>query len=195
MPDLVKLDGVTEGVGTSNDVPVPALDTTPRSNGRSKWTATEVGRTLALNTFRECLTVPNTSWSGYECDLLVVTRSGKLIDVEIKLSKDDLKADLKKEKWQSYTGPFHDRRPCRWPVKVWKHFVAVPAELWKDDWILHCPEISGVLLVNRWGRDGWVKVHRRAKANPQPYLCTPADTISLGRLACFRMWNALVKLP
>jgi len=48
--------------------------------------------------FRKNLIVPNVSWGFniHECDLLIVRKSGYAIEVEIKISKSDFKADFKK---------------------------------------------------------------------------------------------------
>jgi hypothetical protein len=161
----------------------------------SKWTERSVCHVLAFNTFGECLCVPNCGWAGYEADLLVVTRSLKLIDVEIKLSKDDLKADKHKGKWQVWNRAAHERQPLAYPRRVWKHYVAVPEDLWQDSWLEHCQLVSGVLLVRRWGRNGDVRSIRRAKADPTgSYTLTNSDVVHIAKLASFRMWNALESL-
>jgi len=48
--------------------------------------------------FKTCLVVPNVSWSFFthECDLIALTKSNYCSEIEIKISKSDLKADLKK---------------------------------------------------------------------------------------------------
>ena len=49
---------------------------------------------------RRNIIVPNVWWGmgfNYECDLLVLTKAGYAYEVEIKTTKSDLKADLKKE--------------------------------------------------------------------------------------------------
>ena len=48
---------------------------------------------------RTHLIVPNVSWgfTSHECDLLIMSKSGYLIEVEIKVSLPDLKKDLLKK--------------------------------------------------------------------------------------------------
>jgi hypothetical protein len=51
---------------------------------------------------RRHLIVPNVSWGlglRHECDLLIVRESGFAAEVEIKVSKSDLKKDVEKRKW------------------------------------------------------------------------------------------------
>ena len=48
---------------------------------------------------RENIIVPNVHWGlglHYECDLLVVTKAGNAHEIEIKVSKSDIKAEQKK---------------------------------------------------------------------------------------------------
>jgi hypothetical protein len=65
------------------------------------WSERLIARAIALQTFkrRYLMAVPNCNWTGHECDLLVVTDNLRIIDVEVKISRADLKADAKKEKW------------------------------------------------------------------------------------------------
>ena len=62
------------------------------------WSENLIAATLARQIFhrKHLVVVPNCSWPGSECDLLVVTPSLRIIDVEIKISRADLLADTKK---------------------------------------------------------------------------------------------------
>src|SRR5690554_6203769 len=66
-----------------------------------KWSEKRIARELAINFFnrKHLVVVPNCNWTGYEADVLAVTTDLRLIDVEIKISRADLKADAKKDKW------------------------------------------------------------------------------------------------
>ena len=46
--------------------------------------------------FDALVMVPNCYWTGDECDLLVVRNDLRLVDVEVKISRSDLKADAGK---------------------------------------------------------------------------------------------------
>lgn len=173
-----------------------------------KWTETSIARALAQQHFKRrylCL-VPNCNWTGSECDMLAVTENLRIIDVEIKISRADLKADAKKEKWwhKSWNWVFeHDRQVgppaphvrLSHPDKVWKHYYAMPAEIWKDELLdtLGSPD-SGVLLLTE--RNGLIRidVKRRAKPAKNADVLTPAQAIDIARLASLRMWDSYAKL-
>lgn len=116
-----------------------------------KWTAHTIGRFLAMETFQKknLVLVPNCNWTGHECDILVLTTNLRIIDVEIKVSRADLKADAVKDKWYHYwnykiDGPWQpDRQGQRrreWPQKVWKHYYVLPRDLWGEE----CAGMCGV---------------------------------------------------
>lgn len=157
--------------------------------------------------------VNNCNWTGYECDVLAVTTDLRIIDVEIKISRADLKADAKKDKWwrRYYTGEYEtvtskngwgsqraiqakELRP--WPPKVWKHYYAMPADIWKPDLVEFLPsESSGIILLHEAPRRSTQHPHlavvkRRAKPNKDAHRLTPQQTVDIARLANLRMWEA-----
>jgi len=144
------------------------------------------------------LIVPNCYWGGHEKDLLVVdVRSRRLIEIEIKISRSDLKADAKKDKWTPYRPWSHPDfgRKRQWPNKVWKHYYAMPEELWKDGLAQFIPDPSGVLLVRRDARyrnGAQVNVLRRAVPDRQATAIGDGDVLDIARLLNFRYW-ALVR--
>lgn len=159
------------------------------------WTEATVGRAVINTLFkRKYLAVPNCGWTGHEADLLVVDKTLRLIDVEVKVSRADLKQDLTKDKW--YT-----RRPWRrhttqatavrkeWPDQVWKHYYALPADIWQDSLLTSIPAVSGVLLltINKQGKT-LVKVVRWAKPNRDAKPISAADAIDIARLISLRYW-------
>ena len=170
------------------------------------WSENLIARTLARHTFgrQHLVVVPNCTWPGSECDLLVVTPNLRVIDVEIKISRADLKADAKKDKWYHSwdwrTDGNYDaekRKPRDWPQKVWKHYYCLPKDIW-DDSLLEClpsPQ-SGVLLMhNHRGNDDFlIRVARPAKPDRKADRISPEDAVDIARLASLRMWDALQKL-
>lgn len=194
------------------------------------WSETSIARALARQTFNRkyLVVVPNCNWTGHECDLLVVTENLRLIDIEIKISRADLKADAKKEKWwhREYLGQWPtvtelrhspdwndlvvervDRRsrykstPRDWPRKVWKHYYALPKDIWHPDLLTALPSAqSGVLLLDREGYprpidDGMrVECVRRATPNRDASSIGPAAAVDIARLASLRMWDAFARL-
>ncbi|MBO1013481.1 hypothetical protein IPU70_07975 [Achromobacter sp. SD115] len=194
------------------------------------WSETSIARALVRQTFNRkyLVVVPNCNWTGHECDLLVVTENLRLIDVEIKITRSDLKADAKKEKWwhrehlgywPTVTELRHSKlsndlaevrlhrksryksTPKDWPRKVWKHYYALPKEIWHPDLLAALPSAqSGVLLLDR---DGYprpvgdsmrVECVRRATANGDAAPISPAAAVDIARLASLRMWDAYARL-
>lgn len=180
----------------------------------SQWSEHSIARAIALQTLaRKCVVlVDNCGWTGHECDVLGVTTDLRIIDVEVKISRADLKADAKKDKWWQRHGWAHyelvDGKRTRidapstariHPPKVWKHYYAMPADIWKPD-LLDClpSKASGVLLLS-YGKD-YTDLHhrphvvvgcvRRATPNKDATRLTPAQAIDIARLANLRMWEA-----
>jgi len=178
-----------------------------------------IGRELALNFFTKkyVVMVPNCNWTGHECDILAVSPSLKIVDIEIKISRSDLKADAGKSKWWRHehagygevveTRNHHGTvvgsyRPTKWnkilkpwPQKVWKHYYCMPEDIWSDDLLetLASPN-SGVLLMWYRGRGLEIKCKRRAKPNNEAKAISPENVMDIARLATLRMWEAKLRL-
>lgn len=181
----------------------------------TKWSEHIIARALARQTFerKHLVIVPNCTWTGYECDLLVVTGDLRIIDVEIKISRADLKADAKKDKWWRHLtfgeaeqrgldtrrwNPWEHREQRQWPHKVWKHYYAMPREIWKPE-LADClgSPASGVILLQESHHDPCMviaSVERRAKPNRDADKISPAAAIDIARLASLRMWDSYEKL-
>jgi hypothetical protein len=172
----------------------------------SQWSEHSIARAIALQTLaKKCVVlVDNCNWTGHECDVLGVTTDLRIIDVEVKISRADLKADARKDKWwhrQYGEWIASERRqevtvtPRAHPPKVWKHYYAMPADIWKPE-LLDClpSTASGVLLLRepRNWRDPQVIVQciRRATPARDATRLTPAQAINIARLANLRMWEA-----
>lgn len=163
-----------------------------------KWSEGTICGILARKVFNTDLCVlPNTIWTGYEADLLVCTTDLYLIDVEVKISRPDLKLDKDKDKWwkrswgkynpltRVYETP--EPTPREYPTKIWKHYYAMPKSIWKEELLAHIQPISGILLVDDNKRVTCIK---RAKPNRQAEKIEAQHAIELARLASFRMWEA-----
>ena len=117
------------------------------------------------------LVVPNVSWGlglRYEADILVCSKSGYITEVEIKVSRADLKRDASKKHQHS-----------------WHHvnrlFFAMPKAMEADADLV--PEGAGILLVDGF----FCSVSRRAKsrkAKPMP----PDAITKLAMLGNLRVW-------
>lgn len=190
---------------------VPTLPPAP-------WSERLIARAIALQTFkrRYLVAVPNCNWTGHECDLLVVTENLRIIDVEVKISRADLKADAKKTKWwhrrwnwaftQGTGGYAQAGPPCpdmrnTWPPKVWKHYYALPKEIWTPELAKSLPSTaSGILLLDR---DGYprpagdtmrIDCIRRAAPNRDAEPISAAAAVDIARLASLRMWESFQQL-
>lgn len=148
---------------------------------------------------RKCLLlVDRCLWTGAECDVLGVTTDLRIIDVEVKISRADLKADARKEKWWKTYFPLREHcvtpQPVMWPQRVWKHYYAMPESIWKDDLLATLPSpASGVILL-RWQEHGpriaVSRVARRCQPNKNAYRLTPEQVMDIARLQNLRMWDA-----
>lgn len=163
--------------------------------GKAKWTEASMARAIVRNLFHNAvLAVPCCGWTGHEADLLVVTKDLRLIDVEIKISRSDLKADLGKDKWWKYRPWSRRHLPAErreWPDKVWKHYYVMPAAVWTSALTADIPATSGVLLADDNGR---LEVFRRATPCRDAKPIGAADAVDIARLASLRMWATMVAL-
>jgi hypothetical protein len=141
--------------------------------------------------FRRFLVVSNVSHGmlPWEADLLVMSQSGYVSEVEIKVSIADLKRDLAKRKfvkgaWDSA----HEIIKARWyamPEAVWGHHAAADA----------VPADAGVIVVrvpiHAW--DCGVSVIREPIENPSARKLTSDEQYQLARLGVMRHWSKLAR--
>lgn len=173
------------------------------------WNEMRIARAISRQTLgRKCIVlVDRCNWTGYECDVLGVTTDLRIIDVEVKISRADLKADAKKDKWWQRNGSLYDWRTRSYPEgasvarhhppKVWKHYYALPADIWSESLFEFLPSsASGVLTVKEQRGTDVLSIHcvRRAVPNKDASRLTPAQAIDIARLANLRMWNAYEQL-
>jgi len=143
-------------------------------------TATEIERVLVQTRFdfRRWLVVPNVAWGFFihECDLLAISESGYIHEVEIKVSASDLKRDGKK-----CHGHRDNRVACFW--------FAVPAELGALTLEL-APTRAGVLCI-REIESGHrvVEEIRKAQRNPTAKPMTVEQRLAVARLGTMRYWS------
>lgn len=126
--------------------------------------------------WRVNLIVPNVSWGfdlKYEADLLVVSPAGYVTEIEIKVSRGDIKADLKKHK-------------CAHRSKLVKRFFyAVPQSIADSEWL---PLDCGLITVNdNFTYD--VKVVRPPRINREAKPLEDHKIRELMSLGCMRIWS------
>jgi len=122
--------------------------------------------------FRKNIIVPNVSFGLFvhECDMLVVTPSRYAYEIEIKTSKSDMKADLKKRH-----GHHSD--------KIKKFYFAIPCSLLSS--INLIPDRAGILSVNKRGRLEQI----RPAQNQECRKLSDYEYYHLLHLGCMRMWT------
>lgn len=128
--------------------------------------------------WRQNVIVPNVHWGlglHYEADLVVLRPSGWAIEVEIKISAADIRADLKKRRQ-------HDSNLFR------ELYFAVPECLAEN---ANIPEHAGILSVYWHGAYGpWrVKKIRDAARRKTAHKWRPETRQKLYELAAMRTWS------
>lgn len=124
------------------------------------------------------LIIPNVSWGFFihECDLLVVSKSGYLTEVEIKISLADLKKDIKKR---------HGHRDDR----IKNLYFAIPSKMVKH--IEYIPLHAGILSITSKGK---VFELTKPKINTAAKPISIEDKLKLLRLGTMRIWGLKKKL-
>ena len=125
------------------------------------------------------LIVPNISYGlnfSHELDLLVVTKSGYADEIEIKISKSDLKADTKKKH-----GHHSDR--------IKRLYFAVP-KFMEEYALKNIPERAGLFVINeKDGFVGRVECVKVAKLNKNFRKLNEKEMNHLYELVALRMWS------
>lgn len=131
--------------------------------------------------------VPNVSWGliDHEADLLAMSKTGYLTEVEIKVSFADWKADLAKRKWKS----------AKWSGKyqsgmIKRFYYAAPAALAVRHAELEIPDFAGVVSVSDLGIATIIKPAKNITGHRKLSLL---ETHKLLRLAAIKAWRMAYK--
>jgi len=147
----------------------------------------------ALSTYfnyRQNLIVPNVSWgmSLHECDLLIVSKAGYLTEVEIKVTRADLRADAKK--WHGHNSD-----------AIKRLFFALPDYLESIDCIDMVPERAGIIIIKpkdnvpgEYPYSPRCREIRPAQRNKVAGKITDTDRYKVARLGALRIWRLKKKL-
>lgn len=135
------------------------------------------------------LIVPNISHGMYlhECDLLVMNGRNYGVEVEIKISKADVKKDAKKKHG-------HESN------KIRRLFFAIPESLFTDDVVAMIPERAGIFVIKpaekieygeneSYMRPPKCVLKRNAKINKYAKPFSDGERMNMGRLGMLRYWN------
>ena len=125
--------------------------------------------------YMQFLSVPNTNgFLRYEADLLIVSAAGYLTEVEIKVTRADLRADVKKG---------HGHRS-----KLVKSLWFAGPESLTAAFLEFAPERAGVLVIREGER--WAStVVRQPKRNAHASALTMKHQYNLARLGALRYWT------
>ena len=126
---------------------------------------------------RRKLVVPNISWGFFrhECDLVSISEAGYATEIEIKISKSDLKKDAEKKH-----GHFDSR--------ISYLIFAIPDYM--EDCIDLIPERAGIILVDKNLR---CRTLRRPKQNNK-YKFSLEEMYKIARLGAMRILGLKIKI-
>lgn len=132
--------------------------------------------------------VPNVSWGlmRWEADLCVVTKAGRLWEIEIKVSASDWKIDAEKDKWR-----FLKDGPAMMPSYAFpsRFYYAAPLPLAERFQEFGTPDFAGVVGVNRAEcGDLRAKIIREPKPIGGTKL-TESQMMQVARLGSMRFWS------
>ena len=150
----------------------------------NKITTFEI-ETAVANYFgiRENIIVPNISWGAniHECDLLIIRKSGYGIEVEIKISKSDIKADLKKG--HNHVDYFN---------RIKEFYFAIPDYL--EDCLSLIPDNAGIISVSKNMIAGTLytqcRTIRKCKMNKNASKFCDNEILKIAHLGTMRLWSS-----
>lgn len=142
--------------------------------------------------YRQNLIVPNVSWGflNYEADLLIIKPSRYVIEIEIKISKSDLKNDKKKKKYR-----------WNWYLqnKIKLFYVLIPSDLYsgkEQETLDILPPNAGLLtayysnVYDRW----YCSCVKSPIVNRNAEKLSDHEYMTLLKLAAMRIWSLKEKL-
>lgn len=144
-----------------------------------KWSESLIVEKIARFHFncKHLMIIPRCKWTGHECDILCVTKSLKIIDFEIKISRSDFFADAKKSKWFQPSD------------KVWKHYYIMPDEIYTPDLIERmADQDSGILTVYTADDRFFIVERKKAVGKKGATKLTSSQVIDIARLVSQRLW-------
>lgn len=130
---------------------------------------------------RQNIVVPNISWGLWihECDILVVTKAGYAYEVEIKVSKADLKKDALKR---------HGHNDNRLKAL----YFAIPEKL--KDCIDLIPNRAGIIIIKERNGYRMPNVVRKPTMNRQARSLSLDEMLKVAHLGAMRIWGLKRKI-
>ncbi len=137
---------------------------------------------------RANLIVPNASWGAgiHECDLLICSSAGYLTEVEIKVTKADLKKD-------------GEKRHAHKSAKIKFLFFAIPIQVYErktEEIEALVPQQAGILVVSKSEIYSTynVDVRRKPTKNRMARSLSQIERYELARLGALRIWDLKKRL-
>lgn len=154
-----------------------------------------INAVIRMFPIRQHLCVPNVSWGmfSFEVDLVVVTKTGYMYEIEAKSSVADLRRDNKKRRhiWKSDTHIFR-KKFFAMPELVWSK-VAINGPVPPECGVFVIKEATGAEL--KW--QPHVKYNvceiRPATIDTQAKPASDSDLYQLARLGTLRYWSLRLK--
>ena len=133
--------------------------------------------------YQKNIVVPNVrhGFLDYEADLLVVTGSNYLKEIEIKTSLADLRADNKKTKHANW------ERPTNFVCEL---YYAMPSEIFEK--VKNKPPVpdhAGILVIYKFPHRTMIKFERQAKRRQNVKPLTTEQVLQIARLGTMRYWS------
>ena len=144
---------------------------------------------------RQNLIVPNVSnWSGlvnFEADILMLTKSGYANAFELKVSKSDLKNDLKKTHIKELDKIMHNgKRAYEFYYESLKHFYYVVPENLKECALDQIPSFCGLLVARKVEFDDFERIFFDTIKHPKKLFnkkWNEKERLALARLGTMRI--------
>lgn len=132
---------------------------------------------------RTNLIIPNVFWSffDYEMDLLVLTPANRGYEIEIKISKSDLKRD-------------HLKRHNHNDHRIKYLYFAISENLNNSECLKMIPEKAGIIVVFRNNHGDLRCKTIRKPQKKYDYIFKNSERMDLFRLAALRLWPLKRKL-
>jgi len=145
---------------------------------------------------RQNLIVPNVYWGwglDYEADLVIVSTAGYATEIELKISRADLKADAKKK--HCHNAPIFRKLYFAMPLEIVDlELIPERAGIFaygKHTVEKHNHKLGPVIPTYDWTG---LEIIRQAKLNKSAPRVTDAERMKLGHLAAMRIWNIKAEL-
>lgn len=135
--------------------------------------------------------IPNVN-SGFavftgESDLIAVSDSGYLKEIEVKISVGDLKRDKAKVKhrfWELEHNPISE---------LWYAMPRYVAD--KIDVTAHIPDYAGIITIHSNSTKYFHQIVRKAKRKHNARKLTDREMLKIARLGCIRLWTQKLTPP